>query len=178
MTQVPVAEKLDGDVAARIRTRRPHGELRPIDQVLLHSPPLAEAWNTLLGTIRGGLGVPADLRELAILRVAVLNSAPYEWVSHEDDARNAGLGDAQLEALRRAQPAASDALSDVQRAVVRLTDVMTRDVTVPADVLDAVSRHFDPPQIVEIVATVAAYNMVSRVIVALDVRVPDEGEAS
>ena len=66
----------DDEVAARIRARR-GGELRPLDTMLLHSPPVANGWNELMGAIRRDTTVPADLRELVILRIAVLNAAPY-----------------------------------------------------------------------------------------------------
>jgi 4-carboxymuconolactone decarboxylase len=64
----------DGDVAARIAARR-GGTLRPLDTMLLHSPPVADGWNELLGAIRRDTTVPADLREIVILRVAVLLAA-------------------------------------------------------------------------------------------------------
>ncbi|MGH3494852.1 MAG: carboxymuconolactone decarboxylase family protein, partial [Sciscionella sp.] len=62
----------DGPVAERIRARR-SGQLHDLDRVLLHSPPVADGWNTFIGVIREGTTLPGDLRELAILRVAVLN---------------------------------------------------------------------------------------------------------
>jgi 4-carboxymuconolactone decarboxylase len=43
-------------------------------------------------------------------------------------------------------------------------------VVVNADIVDKLAEFFTDRQIVEIVATVAAYNMVTRFIVALDVQ--------
>jgi alkylhydroperoxidase family enzyme len=48
-----------------------------------------------------------------------------------------------------------------------LTDQSTRNVSVDAEVIDELKRHFGEAQTVEAVATVAAYNMVSRFLVAL-----------
>src|ERR1700735_4980663 len=53
----------------------------------------------LMGAPRRDTTVPADLRELVILRIAVLNAAPYEWDSHQEPARLAGLDDRQLAAV-------------------------------------------------------------------------------
>jgi alkylhydroperoxidase family enzyme len=46
---------------------------------------------------------------------------------------------------------------------------MTRTVTVPEEVFRELRACFDEREVVEITATVAAYNCVSRFLVALDV---------
>jgi AhpD family alkylhydroperoxidase len=148
------------------------GELSALDRLLLHSPPVAEGWNAMFGALRSRCGLAADLRELAILRVAVLNDAPFEWVSHEPAARRAGLTDGQLAALRR--PDALDGpWSPAQAAALAFTDASTRDVAVPDAVFDAVRAHLDDREVVELAATVAGYAMVSRFLVALRVPPPD-----
>lgn len=162
----------DGDIAERIRARRPHGVLRPIDKVLLHSPRVADGWNSLLGAIRSGMSLRPDLRELVILRIAVLNHAPYEWASHEADALAAGLGESQLEALRRPDAAQAGELDTLQRAVVCFTDALTREVAAPDALFDEIAAQLGTEQMVELTLTVAAYNMVSRLVVALDVQLP------
>jgi 4-carboxymuconolactone decarboxylase len=154
-----------GEVADRIRERR-GGRLTPLDGMLLHSPALADGWNSLLGAVRGASTLPADIRELAVLRVAELNGADYEWTAHEPVAKAAGMTDAQLSALRGGDPGALD---DRQRAALAYTDAMTEKITVDAPVFDALDQHFDQQQIVELSVTVAAYNMVSRFLVALEV---------
>ncbi|MEU6252560.1 carboxymuconolactone decarboxylase family protein [Streptomyces sp. NPDC047043] len=153
-----------GETARRIRARR-GGDLHPLDRMLLHSPQLADGWNSLLGAIRQRLQLPSDIRELAILRIAVLNRAPYEWTAHEADARRAGLGVAELAELRQEKPD----LDDRRRRVIAYTDAMTRDIDVPDELFDALRADFTEPELVELTATVAAYNMVSRFLVALDV---------
>jgi len=40
---------------------------------------------------------------------------------------------------------------------------------VPEELMGRIQQHFDPKGVVEVVATVAAYNMVSRLLVALNV---------
>ncbi|MCG7206721.1 carboxymuconolactone decarboxylase family protein [Streptomyces arenae] len=170
MARLPGTDGI-GDTADRIRTRR-GGDLRPLDRMLLHSPQLADGWNSLLGAIRQRLSLPADIRELVILRIAVLNRAAYEWAAHEADARAAGLGDAQFDALRAEDTDAHPALDERQRRVLAYTDAMTRDVHVPAAVFDALRGDFTTPELVELTATVAAYSMVSRFLVALDVELP------
>lgn len=156
----------DGEVADRIRARR-GGRLTPLDGMLLHSPAFADGWNSLLGAIRGNSTLPADIRELAILRVAALNGAHYEWSAHEPVAKDAGMSTEQIAALRVG--ADLDALDERQRATVAYTDAMTKQVEVGAAQFQDLARHFGDQQVVELTVTVGAYNMVSRFLVALEV---------
>jgi len=155
-----------GEVVDRIRARR-GGRLTPLDGMLLHSPPFADGWNSLLGAIRGKGALPGDLRELAVLRVAELNGADYEWAAHEPVARAAGMTAAQIDALREGGD--RGVLDERQRTVLDYTDAMTRQVTVPDELFATLHEHFDPCEIVELTVTVGAYNMVSRFLVALEV---------
>ncbi|WP_275293803.1 carboxymuconolactone decarboxylase family protein [Amycolatopsis sp. La24] len=155
-----------GEVADRIRARR-GGRLTPLDRMLLHSPPFADGWNSLLGAIRGQGTLPGDLRELAVLRVAALNGADYEWAAHEPVARKEGMTAEQVGALRVDGDTAL--LDERQRAAVAYTDAMTENVSVPEEVFSALHKHFDSREIVELTVTVGAYNLVSRFLVALEV---------
>jgi AhpD family alkylhydroperoxidase len=170
-----------GDRAVRaaaelIRARR-GGALSALDRMLLHSPPVAEGWNELLGALRNRTTLSPDLTELVVLRIAVLNGADFEWTAHEPAARRAGVTDEQLAALRAPVAAGDSAFSPVQSAVLRFTDASTREVAVPDEVFAAVRAHLDDRQVVELVATVAGYAMVSRFLVALHVPPPPGGIA-
>jgi alkylhydroperoxidase family enzyme len=90
----------EGVIADRVRDRR-GGRLRPLDQVLMHSPAMAAGWNTFLGAVRGETLLSDDVREIVILRIAVLNTARYEWIAHVPLAVEAGLNAAQLAHLER-----------------------------------------------------------------------------
>jgi 4-carboxymuconolactone decarboxylase len=162
----------DGEVADRIRLRR-GGYLTELDQTLLHSPPVADGWNSLLGAIRERCELAADVRELAILRVAALNGADYEWQAHEPEGLAAGLTAGQVAVLRNdpPDPAAETVLGARLSLALRYTDAMTRDVVVPDELFERLRERFDDRGIVELTATVAAYNLVSRFLVALRIGV-------
>jgi AhpD family alkylhydroperoxidase len=162
----------DGPTADLIRVRR-GGRLSTLDRLLLHSPPVAEGWNAMLGALRSGTTLPADLRELVVLRVAVLNDAAFEWAAHEPIGRRAGLTGRQLEALRRPDATPEQVWTPVQAAVLAFTDASTRTVAVPGTVFAGVREHLDDRQVVELTAVVAGYAMVSRFLVALEVPPPD-----
>jgi len=156
----------EGEVAERVRGRR-GGTLTPLDDMLLHSEPLADGWNTLMGAVRSRFELSAGLRELAICRVAVLNDAAYEWRAHAPLLQQAGFSDDQLAALRAGGD--TSVLDAEQRATLAYTDAMTRDVRVPAALFAEVLGLLGERATVELTATVASYNMVSRFLVALEV---------
>ena len=65
------------------------GSLLHLYQMLLHSPPLAEGWLAFTAVRQRPL--PGALRELVIMRVALLNGAPYEAEQHAPIALKEGL---------------------------------------------------------------------------------------
>ena len=147
------------------------GSVLHLYQMLLHSVPLAEGWLEFMTAVRQKLALPGALRELVIMRVAQLNRAPYEAQQHEPIAIEEGVTPAQLAALP--QWAASAAFSATERAVLQLCDTMTQQVQVPRATLLAVQQHLGNQQTVELVATVASYNMVSRFLEALHIHADD-----
>jgi len=162
----------DQPLVERIVAER--GSVLHLYQMLLHSPPLAEGWLGFFTAVRQRLSLPAALRELVIMRVALLNRAPYEAQQHEPIALREGLTRAQLDAL--ADWRASAAFDDTQRAALALCDTMTRDVQVSAPVLAAVSAQLGERQTVELVATIAGYALVSRFLEALCIHADDDRE--
>lgn len=144
------------------------GRISPLYQVLLNSPPIAQGWEQMLSAVRNRNSLSAAVREIVILRVAVLNRAPYEFDAHVPHALAAGVSQAQIEALRRG-PLANGVWSPAESVALRLTDAMTRDIEVPDALYAELRQHFDAQGQIDVVATVAAYNMVSRFLVALQI---------
>ena len=143
------------------------GSLLNLYRMLLNSPPVAEGWLALGTAVRHRSSLDGRVRELAICRVGQLNGASYEWEHHIPIARREGVTDAQIEAL--AGWSSSDLLDARDRAVLAYADAMTREVAVPDDVFEPLRAHFNPLELVELTTTIAFYNMVSRVLVALKV---------
>jgi alkylhydroperoxidase family enzyme len=159
----------DQRIYAAVAERRAPRPLQPLDLTLLHAPPLAAGYNAFLSAVRTQTTLPAAVRELAIARIAVLNNAPYEWAHHAPLALAAGVSQTGLDLISRKETrVGSEGLGEREWAVVRYTDAMTRDVEVAAEVFQDLRRWFDEREVVELTVTVAAYNAVSRILVALD----------
>jgi hypothetical protein len=54
------------EIADAIRARRGPRGITPLDAALLHAPPIAGGWNSLLGAIRTKGNLPGDVRELMV----------------------------------------------------------------------------------------------------------------
>ncbi|KAI1634852.1 AhpD-like protein [Biscogniauxia mediterranea] len=185
----PTTTPEDAAIVSRVAARRAPRPLQPLDLALLHAPPVADGWNAFLGAVRGRTSLHPALRELAICRVAVCNRAWYEWAHHAPLAREAGVGERGMAVVRREVlgeeegKAGGDGgdggdgkgddrrggLGEREWAVLRYADEMTRKVRVGDGLFEEMRALFSEREIVEITATVAAYNCVSRFLVALDV---------
>lgn len=141
------------------------GSISTLYRVLLNSAPIAQGWEAMLSAVRNRASLPARLRELVVLRIAMLNGAPYEFDAHVPHARQAGICDEAIAALRTG--AMPPALEPMDRLALELADAMTRDIVVPDALYARLAPHFDAQGLVELAATIAAYNMVSRFLVAL-----------
>ena len=166
VTEPPPAEALEAYKA--ILARR-GGKLANLDRMLLNSPEFAQGWNTMFGVIRGKLSVSLKLRELAICAIGVINEADYEWQAHAPIFLKAGGTQMQLDAIKKG---VSDAIENTklfdesERATLALTYEMTRNVTAKKDTMAKIRSVLPTPQVVELIGTIAGYNMVSRFLVA------------
>ena len=149
------------------------GRISELYQVLLNSPAIAHGWEQMLSAVRNKNSLPAELRELVIVRVAVLNKADFEYQAHVPIALKAGATQSMIDAVTdaaylEAMPARSG-LTDAQQVALLLTDTMTRDIVVPDSLFAEVKKHFNEQGQIDLVATIAAYNMVSRFLTAFHI---------
>ncbi|KAL4871628.1 hypothetical protein BDV12DRAFT_164098 [Aspergillus spectabilis] len=170
----PTSTPDEAEILARVQARRAPNGLLPLDRALLHSFPVTDGWNAFIGAIRQRTSLSTVIRELVICRVAVLNGALFEWEQHAPLLTEGGLSDAALQVVGDAgsdiaAKVTEGVLSAAEGAVLRYTDAITKTVTVSDEVFQAVKERFKDREVVEITTTAAAYNCVSRFLVALDV---------
>ncbi len=159
------------ELVAAFRARRSSGKLLNLDRMLLHSQPFARGWNAMFSAIRNQLLLPRKVNELAICAVAKLNNADYEWLQHAPEFLAAGGTQAQLDALEDVTEACYDTtrFDEVERAALRLTLDMTRSIAVRQEIIDRARKLLGERQLVELMGTIAGYNMVSRFLVVLGI---------
>ena len=158
-------------LVAKIRGAR-GGQLHVFYQALLHTPALASAWFDFNNTVRFQTSLDDRLRELVIMRVAALTGCDYVWKVHETQyAAPAGVTPQQVEALRDWRK--SGVYGGKESALLAYVDAMTRDVAVPDAIFDGMRKHFSEREILELTVLIGAYNMQTRLLMALDIR-PDK----
>jgi 4-carboxymuconolactone decarboxylase len=155
------------ELIAKIRGAR-GGRLINIYRLMLHSPALANAWFELNQAVRYGTEIDGQSRELAVIRVAILNNVEYVLRAH-------GPAYALKEGLTAEQVAevadwrSSNLFSDKQRALLAYADAMTRNIDVPDEAFADVRKYFTERQTVELTMLIGAYNMLTRFLQALKI---------
>jgi alkylhydroperoxidase family enzyme len=155
------------DLVAKLKGAR-GGRLINIYRLMLHSPGLAKAWFELNQAVRYGTEIDGQSRELAVIRVAILNRVDYVQRAHGPAyALQEGLTSEQVEAL--VDWRSSALFSEKQRALLAYVDAMTREIDVPDNVFSNLQSHHNERQIVELTLLISAYNMLTRFLQALRV---------
>ncbi|SHN60691.1 Carboxymuconolactone decarboxylase family protein [Geodermatophilus obscurus] len=157
----PLAERVRGLGAKQVNLYR----------ALAHTPELLTAWIDGAWTLRERCQTPRTLREIMILRTAVVMRSDYEWHQHVAMARNAGVPREKVDAVVAWQT--SELYQPDERAALMLTDAMLTG-HVPDAVHDELGRHFTDAERVELILTAGFYAMVPRVLDACRVPVEDD----
>ncbi|MEQ9690380.1 MAG: carboxymuconolactone decarboxylase family protein [Bauldia litoralis] len=120
---------------------------------MLDAPHFAEAIQSVGEAIRFHGVLDQRHREVAILAAAAAFGSGYEWTYHEAIARDLGLSDAELAAVR---DGSGTGLPDVEQAIVGFVFKAVRDRQSDQDVLARLSADLGRAGATEIV-TIAGY---------------------
>lgn len=137
-----------------------------IFRMLLQAPTCVRGFMQLGGSILQRQALDPRLRELAILRVAALSRATYEWTQHVPIAKAVGASDAEVEAMREGR---LEGLDERAAAVVRFTEECVREVRVTDPTFDALRRHLPDREVAELTLAVGYYMLVARFLETLGV---------
>jgi alkylhydroperoxidase family enzyme len=155
----PTKTPEEAAIVARVQARRAPRPLQPLDLALLHSPPIADGWNSFLGAVRTQTSLSDDVREISISRVAVCNRAWYEWAHHAPLAVKGGVSQEAMEVIKQEDLPAErpeGCLSERLWAAVLYTNEMTRNVQVRDEVFALVKAQFNDQEVIELTTTVSA----------------------
>jgi AhpD family alkylhydroperoxidase len=140
-----------------------------LHRALAHSPNLLRNFMRLGNSLLFHGVLPPRLRELAILHVAELTGAQYEWAHHVPIARQVGVSEEQIAGLTGwATSAHFDAR---ERAVLAYADSVTSNVGVSDEVFRQARAHLSEAEVVELTLVAGYWGMVARLLVTLEVDV-------
>jgi alkylhydroperoxidase family enzyme len=136
-------------------------------RALGNAPTLLKAWTDFAWPLRHESTTPRSLRELAILRVAQMTGADFEWKAHSAFALKNGVGQRQLDELDGWR--GSTEFSDDERAVLEFVEQLTANLEVDDQTFAALQERWSAAEVVELILTVSFYSCVSRVLKGLQI---------
>ncbi len=132
-------------------------------ELFAHHLPLSATWLPFTEMLAGAESrLAPDHRELLILRVAWRTGSGYEWSQHRRMGGEAGLSDAQLEAVVTGPGSA--VWSPAERALLTAVDEMTGRFSVSDATWASLSTHFDATQVLELLFVIGGYLCLATVL--------------
>ncbi len=149
----------------------PRGDVQGPLAIWLHSPPLADKAQKLGAYVRYHSSLPPQLSELAILVTGSIWKADFEWHAHVGPAREAGISDGVIEAIRMGQePPLGDEASRAVHAVAReLHDQRRLSDATYARATAALGER----GLVDLIGILGYYTLISMTLNAFEVETPD-----
>lgn len=145
-------------------------------RILANAPEMLCGWTQFARVLRHDAVSDRGLRELVILRTALLQTSLFEWAAHYPVALANGETQERLTSLGDWR--ASDCFSPAQRAVLLCTDEISLEGGASRDSMAALSEHFGRDQCVELILTASFYGCVAAVLASFGIaEIDDDSEA-
>jgi alkylhydroperoxidase family enzyme len=125
------------------------------------SPEVFSSFNKFASAIFVKSPLPADLRQIGILRAGYIAKAVYETTQHESVAKKVGLNEAQIAAIKKGGKHPG-VLNDKQQAVLDFVEEFIVNVRPTDATLAAVRKHLTDEQLTDLMFITGVYMTVSR----------------
>lgn len=134
-----------------------------IGKVMGHAPELMAPFNDFVMEILKDGRVDWKTKELLILKSTRLNECHYCVVQHETLSKRLGIPEEKIADLADDRYKTSPHFNEAERAILELTEQVWKDANRVSDGLwERVRKHYNEGQIIEILATITTYIMVSK----------------
>jgi alkylhydroperoxidase family enzyme len=111
-------------------------------------------------------------REIAVLRVAHVTHALYEWTHHVELATHLGLSEQEIECIQFEDPVVS--LGEEGNLLCRVADEISRDVKLSDEALGLVLARYGERLATELILCVSYFNFLSRFLESTRVELEDQ----
>jgi uncharacterized peroxidase-related enzyme len=156
---------------ALLKTR---GVVPNMFKTLAHTPALALATAGYLKALLSNGALPGFYKELIAMRLSVHLASEYAVKAHTLSARQKGATEPQIAAARA--DFEHGPFSDAEKQGFRAADSLHRSATeITDDLFAELKLHFTDPQIIELIATAAAFELFPRFVDALRIPVTSVG---
>jgi alkylhydroperoxidase family enzyme len=127
--------------------------------LLAQHPELARAYHTLNGHVLFATTLTLRQRELLILRIAAVRDAEYEWKQHVVQAGDVGI--TPDEVARVADGPDAQGWSLLEGAMMRAVDELIAGADISDDTYGVLAAELDERQLMDLVFTVGAYDLLA-----------------
>lgn len=138
-------------------------------RLMVNSPGMARALHGLGTYIRHHSGLDPRLRELAILQVGWMSHSEYEFTHHVKIGRGFGVTSEDIRGMIAETDGQTSALDSLTRAVLRGAREMVNDLAMTDGTFAEIRTALSPEHMTDLVATIAFYCMVVRVLATMQV---------
>jgi 4-carboxymuconolactone decarboxylase len=152
--------------------RTPEGRIYNLFATFVKHPKLLRRWYPYGMHVMMKSTLSDRDREIVIMRIAYLNNADYEWGHHRMIANRIGLTDEDL--ARVIEGAEADGWNDLDRMLIRAVDEMKVSASLSDEVYDGLADHYSEKQVMDLVHTYGAYNLVSTCLNVFGVQLEDD----
>lgn len=157
--QIPYDDYTDEQKELMKPWKLPDGSVPNLILAFVHHPDMLRRWFRYGMHVMQKSTLPPRHRELIIMRVAWHNQSDYEWGHHALFARQVGISDEEL--ARVIKGPAADGWTDFERYILTAVDEMKFETTIKDETYAALNKEYDIKQMIDLVQTFGAYNMVS-----------------
>lgn len=165
MARLPYPDPEAAPEKARAMYERLPAKLN-VMRMMLQAPTCMPDFVRLGAAILGRQKLDPRLREIAILRVAVLSRADYEWTQHVAIGRAVGLTEQEIDSLRQEAPRGLDPAAAL---IVRFADECVREVRVSDATFGEARERLSDQEVAELVITIGYYMLIARFLETLGV---------
>lgn len=148
---------------------------RNLFTTLVRHPKLFKRWTVFANHVLFKSTLSPKLRELAILRIAWLTQADYEWGQHVLIAQEAGLSEEDIRRVKVGHTASD--WTPAQAALLQAVDQLHHDTCIDDDCWASLQPHFNEQQLYDLIFAVGNYRMLASFMHCVGV-VRDEGVPS
>jgi 4-carboxymuconolactone decarboxylase len=172
LTPLP-AEQWDDGARHAVSPLLPAARANPRDAgnilaTLVRNQPLTHAYLTFNAYLLLNSTLSARVREVAVLRSALASRSEYLWDHHISLAKRAGLTDAEIDQIRRGDPA-----DPVDRLVVLVVGELDQHRRITDETWAALTDHFDDDQCLDLIFTIGGYHLLALAVNTIGIQ--DEG---
>jgi len=154
-----------------LNTRKTDGRILNIYTTLVRHPKMAERFLTFAGYILRESTLPPREREILILRIGWLCRSEYEFGQHTRVGKSVGLTSEEISRITEGPNASG--WDPFDATLLRAVDELHADAFITDATWNALAKRYDEKQLMDVVMTVADYNMVSMFLNTMGVQLEE-----